>query len=686
MQLQKVIINNFKNIKHLELDINQQNFELKAPNGWGKSSIADAIFWVMTGKLLSGSSDMPSIKPKEDTSRTVDVELIFEDGTSVKKTYREVWTKTRGTTEVKMTGHETSCYINGLEVPVSQFDVELRQRFGLTYKGAWSGNIFQLLIDPLYFGMKEEWQERRKLVIDLVGDVTDEDVFAQKPSLLPLKLYIDRANGKLEDVKKLLLRHHRELSTQEATLQAQIDVLSTELTVSEQAYQKAIAELEKLDALIDDLKTKKYQSEEGALAEKNRLLAELSEKISASKETDLFNYNNKITKQQQELENIRQERARVENEIRDLQAKIQALESQKAKLVAERESVMRTLRDLEDRRNRLLQEWKQVKAEQPPIHDSLLCPQCGYDLNAEHIEAEIKKFNELKAQRLKDINKQGLAVKAEIEKLETKPDELEAEIDKIHLDIDELSKGISDYNAKIIELNRKELELSKSIPPFEPSAKTKQLQQEYDELKAKPLFVQHDYDAQINQLKESRKPYEEIITKYRAEQINLQKAQELERQRKAVLSQLAEVEQLQVMLTDFIKTKLEILDSRIEAVFGDIKIRLIEANIKEGSWNEVCDVMDGEVPYHQTNSSQQIKLGIRVVEAIKRALGIDGLFYIIDNAEQITDRDFSKLTDSQTIAFVAYDSNDIIDIDIREDKPKPKSIPIANYNLFNMGS
>lgn len=684
MQLQKVIINNFKNIKHLELDINQQNFELKAPNGWGKSSIADAIFWVMTGKLLSGSSDMPSIKPKEDTSRTVDVELIFEDGTSVKKTYREVWTKTRGTTEVKMTGHETSCYINGLEVPVSQFDVELRQRFGLTYKGAWSGNIFQLLIDPLYFGMKEEWQERRKLVIDLVGDVTDEDVFAQKPSLLPLKLYIDRANGKLEDVKKLLLRHHRELSTQEATLQAQIDVLSTELTVSEQAYQKAIAELEKLDALIDDLKTKKYQSEEGALAEKNRLLANLKEKAAASYETDLLNYNNNISQQQQELDKIRTYKATISSEFTQLVNRINELERQKSQLVEQHDSTKRRIAELEVRRQRLIDDWKRVKNEEPPTHDHLYCPQCGYDLNEEHIKAQVDKFNLDKANRLKQITAEGNTVKAEIEELTAQLDPLKKQIDDLHLEIEELDKQKSDYNAKIIELNNKELQLSKSIPPFEPSKETLELKAKYEELKNQPLNVDHDYEVQIETLKESRKPYEEIITRYKVEQLNLKKAQELKQQRETVLAQLAEIEQLQIMLTDFIRTKLEILDSRIEAVFGDIKFRLVEANIKEGSWNEVCDVMDGEVPYHQTNSSQQIKLGIQVVEAIKRTLGIDGLFYIIDNAEQITDRDFSKLTDAQTIAFVAYDDNKTtLDIDLREDKPyRPEQI---DYNLFNMG-
>lgn len=661
MQLTKVRIQNFKNLKHLELDLNH-NHELRAPNGWGKSSIADAISWVMFDKLYSGAAgpkDIQSIKPKHDPSQIVSVELIFEDGTSVAKTYREIWTRTRGSNEETLTGHETKCYVNGLEIPVSSFHAELRKIFGINYQGSWTGNIFQLLIDPLFFGLKMEWQERRKLVTDLVGEVTDEDVFAVKPHLIALKPHLQKAKGKLEDVKKLLLRHHRDLSSNERTLQAQIDVLSTELTVSEQAYQKAIAELEKLDAQIDDLKRKKHQTEEGAIAERNRQLAELQQQITQNKEADLLDYNTKIKEQQLELEKIRQERAHVEAELRELQTKIQTLEQLKAKLAIERESVMRTIKELEDRRYRLLQEWEQVKAEQPPKHDSLICPQCGYDLNTEHIRAQIEEFNRNKAERLKVISEQGLDVKRQIEELEPKVDKLQAETDQLHLEIEKLEEGISECNAKMIELNQKELEISKSIPEFKESPKTQELKVKYEELKNKPLDVQHNYDEQIEELKEAKKPHEEVITKYRAEQINLQKAQELEQQRKDVLSQLAEVEQLQVMLTDFIKTKLEILDSRIEAVFGDIKIRLIEANIKEGSWNEVCDVMDGQVPYHQTNSSQQIKLGIRVVEAIKRALGIDGLFYIIDNAEQITDRDFSKLTDAQTIAFVAYDSNDI---------------------------
>ena len=251
MQLNKIIINNFKNIPHLELDINRQNWELRAPNGWGKSSIADAISWVMFDKLYSGAAgpkDIQSIKPKHDPSQIVSVELIFEDGTSVAKTYREIWTRTRGSNEETLTGHETKCFVNSIEIPVSSFHAELRKIFGVNYQSSWSGNIFQLLLDPTYFGLKMEWQERRKLVTDLVGEVTDEDVFAENPHLIALKPHLQKAKGKLEDVKKLLLRHHRDLSSNERTLQAQIDVLSTELTVSEQAFQKATTELEIIGA------------------------------------------------------------------------------------------------------------------------------------------------------------------------------------------------------------------------------------------------------------------------------------------------------------------------------------------------------------------------------------------------------------------------------------------------------
>jgi hypothetical protein len=109
------------------------------------------------------------------------------------------------------------------------------------------------------------------------------------------------------------------------------------------------------------------------------------------------------------------------------------------------------------------------------------------------------------------------------------------------------------------------------------------------------------------------------------------------------------------MLSDllgmYVSKLLVILNQRLTTIFGDIKFRLIEANIKEGSYNEVCDVLDKDVPYDRTNTASQIKIGVKLIEAIRRQKSYPKLPIIIDNAEAVVARDFN--TDSQVICLIA---------------------------------
>jgi hypothetical protein len=97
---------------------------------------------------------------------------------------------------------------------------------------------------------------------------------------------------------------------------------------------------------------------------------------------------------------------------------------------------------------------------------------------------------------------------------------------------------------------------------------------------------------------------------------------------------------------------LKILNQKLELVFGDIKFRLIEENIKEGSWNEVCDVMDGKVPYDRTNTASQIKLGVKLVDALRKKFKYQTIPLIIDNAEAVVDRSRFD-TESQIVCLIA---------------------------------
>jgi len=152
-KLKLVRIKNFRNFKNFVLTVYPFHTEFVAPKTFDKTAIVDAISWVLTGKMHNGMS----IKPKDNPNALVSVELVFTDGTSIMRTYQD----------------STDCYINGIAIPVTEFDEELKKLFNIKYDGHWKGNIFQLLIDPTFFGTKLDWQERKTIIMDLF----ENDVF-----------------------------------------------------------------------------------------------------------------------------------------------------------------------------------------------------------------------------------------------------------------------------------------------------------------------------------------------------------------------------------------------------------------------------------------------------------------------------------------------------------------------------
>lgn len=652
MKLSKVIISNFKNLENYTLETDAQNFELLAKNGYGKSSLADAISWVMTGKLLSGSSDIMSIKPKSDTSKLVEVELLFDSGTSLKKTYQEKWVRTQGTVNKTLSSHKTNCYINGVASPVTKFDNELQSLFNIEFKGKWSGNLFQLLLDPLYFGGKEEWQNRRKLVIDIVGDVTDGDVFGRDKNLLPLQKYLQQANGKFESVKKVLNTNLKKLNEQEKTLFAQIDVLSKNQTVTEEQHKDTKKQLLAIDTKIDELKSQKYQNEKDQNADKNNKLAELKTKYNQAQELDFKAHNQSFSERNNELVGVRKDSWDTQNELTSLNRRISEQKDKKAEVERQISDMANRIQNLQNNQKDLRVEWDKLKEQKFHTYDHLNCPSCGFDLNQDKVVEQEQAFNLDIANRKKAINQNGGETKGEIERLQTVMEIERSRVVAIDEKVKELEASTTIYVETINKLKSKEQQLSQSIPEFEVSENTKVLTTEITQMQNKSINIEFD-SSKIQILIDSKLPLQQVIDTGNVEQTNLKHAETLEKEQESVLNEIARFENLNALLSEFIKTKLEILDGRIKTVFGDIKFRLVDTNIKEGSWNEVCYVLDDDVPYHNTNSASKLRLGIKVCEAIKTHLGLSGLFYLIDNAEQITDRDFNKLTTTQTISFVA---------------------------------
>ena len=133
----------------------------QGPNRQGKTNTILAIYWAITDFLMDGSSDFASFKPLDDTKKKVSVELEF-DTFKLKKEFYEKWTKTRGSEEETMTGHNTDYYIDDIKTKVTDAKKELMQKFGIDGKTDIAKfDLLRAVMDPYYLA-KNDWKATAK--------------------------------------------------------------------------------------------------------------------------------------------------------------------------------------------------------------------------------------------------------------------------------------------------------------------------------------------------------------------------------------------------------------------------------------------------------------------------------------------------------------------------------------------
>ena len=99
MRLEQLTIERFKGVSHMELDLRGMSADIYGDNATGKTTIADAVTWLLFDKDTDGRKAF-SVKPlnvdgtvREPGAET-SVEGVFtQDGKTIvlRKTYREGW-------------------------------------------------------------------------------------------------------------------------------------------------------------------------------------------------------------------------------------------------------------------------------------------------------------------------------------------------------------------------------------------------------------------------------------------------------------------------------------------------------------------------------------------------------------------------------------------------------------------
>ena len=173
-------LNKFKNHDHLKIDFGGANAAIWGDNATGKTSVYDALTWLLFGKNSRGDGDKNfEVKPLgldgeiKDHDAITEVEAVLSvDGESVslKRTLREIWVTKRGSSVPVFDGNTSEYFIDGVPVKKYAFADKVSEIVG--------EEVFKLLTSVSHFADGISWQDRRAVLFKAAGIASDREIMA----------------------------------------------------------------------------------------------------------------------------------------------------------------------------------------------------------------------------------------------------------------------------------------------------------------------------------------------------------------------------------------------------------------------------------------------------------------------------------------------------------------------------
>ena len=437
--LKSLALVNFKGVRDFSIAFNDGITTVCGDNGTGKTTLYDAYLWLLFGKDSTGRSDGANgfnVKTTGKDGKPIyrlehSVTAVLEvDGKEIKlqRSLVEKWQKVNGTTDEVMKD-ETQYFINDVRTGTKkEYQAEISEII--------PEDVFRMITNPYYFtSLSAETQ--KDMLLEMVGNIDDEEVAATDPDFLAL---LDQING------TSLAKWAREIA---AKKKACNDALAT-IPASIETAQKLMPESENWAVLEKQLKEVQDRVKEidAQIADKSALNDEAYKRKMALMKQQA----DKRIKLQDRENTIRMEANAAHNKaLSDIQQMENELSINQNNLNNYRNDKMNVdgkIDELNDKLVEMREQFKAVAKEQfpEPSGDVLVCPTCGEPYKGENLENAIAKlrgnFEQSKSKRQKDIQTKGKQYKAEYDRAVEQQTKLTGLIAKLEDDALEIKGNI----------------------------------------------------------------------------------------------------------------------------------------------------------------------------------------------------------------------------------------------------
>ena len=649
MKLLRLTYKNFK-AQSQNIILNDSDVDVFGANGAGKTTAFDAFIWLLFGKDSKGAELSEDIKTRSqvDNGQEHEVEavLLLDDGSHIKlkRTFREIWTKKRGSATETFSGHTTDFFID--DVPAK------KREYSDRINSIISEEKFKLLTDPLYFKNQMDWKDRRKILLEVCGDVSDEDVIASKEELAELPGML--AGKSIEDYRKILQARRTKMNDELRKIPVRIDEAQRNLPDVESLNAEVIqTELEDFKKTQMELNRKILKIQDGgAAADKQREIAELDTRQAEIKNRYDHEVNKKALLNLSVISELNSKKNRMESGIDDSRKKIEFLQ----KVITSGGEKLQQLRA----------EWKEINAEQFTASVDDTCPTCGQKLPADRVEAAMQQaleaFNVSKSNRRAENNKTGKAMKAKLIESGEQIEKLQADIAGMQAKIAETDTEIERLKAETDEVK----EYQTDVTYCAAEAQKSRLRKEIDDLNKDTSIETNKLQAEIRSLDTDVQSRQEKLALIKTNHDGKARIEELQEEQKKLVVEFEELEHALYQTDLFIKTKVSMLDKKINSKFRIAQFRLFETQVN-GGLSECCDVLYDGVA--RMSNSQEIKVGLDVIRTLSKHYGISTPIFV-DNCESITEL---PPMDGQVIRLIVSAEDKELRI-VRKDKEEDKAV------------
>lgn len=466
-----------------------------------------------------------------------------------------------------------------------------------------------MITDPLYFNQRMKWQDRRKMLIDICGDVSDSVVIVNNSVLEPLNKYLGTKS--VDDLRLQLKSQMKPINDELKEIPIKIN--EANLAIPKETCEVDEIAVSNINADITALESKKASIVNGgAIAEKEaELIKQRNRKLLIQNEIP------ETKKFQNELIELNRQKGKLEIDIEREETNIQTKKS------------MQNSNEL--KRDELRKEYVETNAMKYDETENI-CPACGQQLPPEKIAKAVEEFNVYKSTELEKINKDGMSLKAEFE---TRADEITI----LSNDVELKKRGLEDLKKQIAE---KEAQIDSLESNFRLKQQPKldkcdeaiiQIEREIDSLKIDAGAAITEIGKQIDELKNQRAVYDNIKAQERVAETQKARIAELEAREKELAAEYSSKEELLYLTDSFIKAKVEMLTENINSHFKLCKFKMFNQNIN-GGIEECCEVTVDGVNYADLNNAMKINAGLDCINTICNFTQSYAPIFI-DNAESV---------------------------------------------------